>query len=160
MDESLDCEYRQTRYIVDSPSGELVLKVDELNVDVDAILIGYGVNDCAFITAWNPGLERLPRLVNEQRQRELTAEAQKRGYKVLPGRGVGTDPSWIPEESVFIIGISGQDAEELGADFGQFAIIVKHISEAVQIRYTKTAREPSEKDLLGSRISNITPPSR
>ena len=97
----------------------------------------YGANDCGLITAWNPGSQRLTRTVNEQRQRDLIAEAQKRGYKVLPGRGVGTDPDWIPEQSIFIIGISGPDAEELGADFGQLAIIVKLIGEPVQIRYTK-----------------------
>jgi hypothetical protein len=137
MDESLDTAYRGTRYIVDNPPGELVLKVDEHNVDVDAILTGYGVNDCAFITAWNPRSQRLTRLVNDQRQGELIAEAQKRGYEVLLGRGVGTDPDWIPEQSIFIIGISCADAEELGANFGQFAIIVKHIGEPVQIRYTR-----------------------
>ena len=50
MDKSLDYAYRQTRYIVDSPSGELVLKVAELNDAADGILMHYGVNDCALVT--------------------------------------------------------------------------------------------------------------
>jgi hypothetical protein len=145
MDESLDCEYRQTRYIVESPSGELVLKVEELNGAADGILKDYGVDCCAFITAWNPGSQRLTRTVNEERQRDLVAEVERRGYTFLPGKGIGTDPDWIPEQSIFIIGISVADAEELGANFGQLAIITKSIDEPVQIRYTTLAKEsPTE----------------
>lgn len=136
VDSTLDLAYRQTRYIIESPSGEFVLKVEELNPAVDSLLKDYRADSCAFITAWNPSSQRLTEPANEQRQRDLIAEVRRRGYTFLPGRGIGGDPSWPPEPSIFIIGISGTDAEDLGARFGQLAIIAKRIGEPVQLRYT------------------------
>ena len=154
MDGALDLAYRQTRYIVESPSAEFVLKVEELNAAVDSLLKDYRADSCAFITAWNPSSQRLTKTVNEQRQRDLIAEVLRRGYTLLPGRGVGADPNWIPEPSILIIGISGTEAEELGAHFGQLAIIAKRIGEPVQLRYTKLASGKSLKKQVSSHNSN------
>jgi hypothetical protein len=125
--------YRHTRYIVEAPSGELVLSVGQPNALADGLLEDFGAKSCAFITACNPGSRELTSAENEQRHRELTADVGALGYKFFSGRGVGEDPTWTPERSLFIIGIDRTEAEQLGGRFGQLAIIIKRVGEPVEL---------------------------
>lgn len=46
-----------------------------------------------------------------------------KNYVAFEGHGVGEDPNWEPELSLFIIGISEGDASKIGKKFEQNAIV-------------------------------------
>ena len=52
---------------------------------------------------------------------------------MLEGRGIGSDPDWVPEDSYLIIGIPRADAISLGYDFGQNAIVVGRIGNPAEL---------------------------
>ena len=89
-----------------------------------AALERHGAEEWAFITAWNPKSHPLSREKNDVRQAKLRRLVEKRGLTGLPGEGIGDDPAWTPEESLMVLGISEEDAIDLGRSFGQLAIVV------------------------------------
>jgi hypothetical protein len=119
--------YRSTDFIIEVPNGELTMRCEHDNEAIDELLRKLGKRNCAFITAHNPGSVKLGSLENAQRHRELLHEVKRIGYPHFPGRGVGRTSNWDPEESVFIVGISKGEAQELGRAFGQIAIVVKEL---------------------------------
>jgi Protein of unknown function (DUF3293) len=94
VDPSLIRAYRNTTYKIDAPGGSVLLRVGEANRALDAPLSRHGQKTCAFITAWNPGSQRLPLAENERRHEQLAREVVTRGYLTLPGHGVGDDGRW------------------------------------------------------------------
>jgi hypothetical protein len=54
-------------------------------------------------------------------------------YVTYEGHGVGEDPRWEPERSLFIIGISKDDASEIGKKFEQNAIVYGKIDFAPEL---------------------------
>jgi hypothetical protein len=115
--------YRETCFIIDAPTREIHLRIDQRNSEADALLKEYGVKDAAFITAWNPGSITLSTEENERRQLSMEKQIDSAGFRFLRGRGKGTDPSWTPEESVFIFGLPKKTAIALSRQFGQLAIV-------------------------------------
>jgi hypothetical protein len=115
--------YRETCFVIDAPGGEIHLRIGQHSPEADALLKKYGVAEAAFITAWNPGPVRLSHVENYQRQQSLENQIQSAGFRFLRGRGKGTDPSWIPEESIFVFGIRRELAVALANQFGQLAIV-------------------------------------
>lgn len=49
------------------------------------------------------------------------------------GNGVGEDPTWKPELSLFIIGISKDEASKIGTKFKQNAIVYGKINFAPEL---------------------------
>ncbi len=123
IDPSLILSYREAEYQVFNPA--LVLKIGELNPALDRLLLEYGNEDWAFITASNPYSNILPDGVNGARF-ALLKEAVK-SWLYFEGAGVGTDPLWKPEHSLLILGINEMDAIEIGKSFEQNAIVVGRI---------------------------------
>lgn len=73
------------------------------------------------ITAWNPGAARPTTSENEAANRELHRVLVERGYS--PVRAVGREPDGTHcEDSWAVVGMSDDDAREIGARFGQDAI--------------------------------------
>jgi hypothetical protein len=68
----------------------------------------------------------LTREENDRRQAELRQVLARHGYQILPGRGIGDDPSWEPEESVLVLGMPRKAAVRIGRQFGQLAIVAGH----------------------------------
>ena len=56
-----------------------------------------------------------------------------KNYMTFEGHGVGQDPTWEPELSLFIIGISKDDALKIGKEFEQNAIVYGLINETPQL---------------------------
>jgi hypothetical protein len=54
-------------------------------------------------------------------------------YVTIEGQGVGEDPSWAPELSLFIIGISKEEALFIGNKFEQNAIVYGVIDSAPEL---------------------------
>jgi hypothetical protein len=119
----LAAAYQATTYVVDAPDGPLSLRVGRTHADLDRLLARHGVTSWAFVTAYNPGSIRLDDTANRARQRQLEEAARALGKAVLPGRGVGDDGTWPPEESLLVLGISEPEAVSLGRRFGQAAVV-------------------------------------
>ncbi len=49
------------------------------------------------------------------------------------GHGVGQDPTWEPELSLFIIGISKDDVLEIGKKFEQNAIVYGKLNNSPEL---------------------------
>jgi hypothetical protein len=122
--------YAETSFVIDAPGGEIHLRIGQHNPRADALLKTYRVTEAAFITAWNPGPVRLSNEENDQRQHSLERQIQSAGFQFLRGRGIGTDPSWTPEESAFVPGIPRSLAVALSSQFGQLAIVWHEAGEA------------------------------
>jgi heme oxygenase len=76
-----------------------------------------------FITAENPFSQALAADENKVRQTHLREDLVNLGAVVIDGAGQGDDPSWPAEASYAAIGISREQACELGRQYQQNAII-------------------------------------
>ncbi|TGN00676.1 DUF3293 domain-containing protein [Leptospira yasudae] len=132
MDEKLRNEYLNTRYTaylreeskgadITEPSALIEILAETFNPKLDELLNRRGQIEWAFITAWNPKSLVLSLEENQRRNREL--ENRISSYSYFRGKGIGTDPSWVPEESFLILGMDMRSACDLGKEFGQNAII-------------------------------------
>ncbi len=77
----------------------------------------------AFITAENPFSQSLTASENKVRQDRLRQDLAALGAAVIDGAGQGDDPSWPAEASYAAIGISRDQACELGLNYQQNAIV-------------------------------------
>lgn len=126
MDDLINA-YNSTSYNVFNPS--ISLRIDQLNPELDDLLVKFGEINWAYVTAYNPFSELLTDEENKERHKQLKERIEK--YPFFEGEGVGTDPSWKPEQSFLILGISEANARELGKNFQQNAIVIgKHYKKA------------------------------
>jgi hypothetical protein len=116
---SLIKAYKNTKYIVFEP--DITIEIGILNQDVNELLIKHNSNEWAFVTAYNPYSRVLSNDENSVRHDEL--KELTKDYITFEGHGVGEDPTWEPERSLFIIGISKDEASEIGKKFEQNAIV-------------------------------------
>ncbi len=63
--------YRNTAFVVDSPNGEITLRVGQMSREIDNLLSTCGVTECAFVTAWNPRSVSLDVDQNSQRHADF-----------------------------------------------------------------------------------------
>lgn len=99
-----------------------VVSIEEDGVLVPAwdakLLTGAAVH---VLTAWNPGISRPGRKANDAANARLFEELVARGLK--PVRAVGADPdSEHAEESWAVVGLTDDEAREIGRRFGQVAV--------------------------------------
>lgn len=133
IDPDLLRAYKTTRFVVWAPEGEIVLRVGERNLQLEALMAKFGAVSSAFITAWNPGSAKLSIEENQIRQAALTEEVGKAGYVSFCGEGLGQDKAWAPEASVLIVGILRGDAQRLGMTFGQLAVVFAERGRPVEL---------------------------
>lgn len=60
---------------------------------------------------------------NRERNAQLRTELDELAVVVFDGLGRGPDPSWQPEESFLVLGVSRAAASELGSRWGQNAVV-------------------------------------
>jgi hypothetical protein len=121
--------YKNTKYIVFEPT--LIIEIGKLNQEIDDIIINHNSNSWAFITAYNPFSRILTNDENRLRHDEL--KELTKDYITFEGHGVGENPTWEPELSLLIIGISKDDASKIGKEFEQNAIVYGLINETPQL---------------------------
>ena len=126
---SLIESYKNTKYKVFEPS--LTIEIGKLNQYLDCLLIKHNSNVWAFITAYNPYSRILADEENKIRHDEL--KDLTRNYMSFEGHGVGEDPKWKPELSLFIIGISKDEASKIGKEFEQNAIVYGEINNSPEL---------------------------
>ena len=116
-----------TRYEAFGLGYELSLRVDQPHPELDALLLKTSRTDWAFLTAWNPRSIPTDAQQNSKANKELETklgelrDEEGRPLLILPGRGVGPDPNWPPEESFLVLGISNAQAATLCEHFNQWA---------------------------------------
>jgi hypothetical protein len=114
--EQLDA-YRRSEYAIFFP--RLVFRIGRPSAALDRLLEGRRVRTAAFLTAANPRSEPRPATQNlAALQRMKTALRQP----FLRGEGRSADRRWR-EPSLLVLGIARRDAEALGREYGQNAIV-------------------------------------
>jgi hypothetical protein len=125
----LDTAYRKTSYFADTPAGRLRIRIGEAHPVLDTLLAARGHRHWAYVTAHNPGSERLTADENRTRHARLEADVSARGYEVFPGEGVGDDGEWPAETSLLILGMARDEATALGHAYAQRAVVWGGVGE-------------------------------
>ena len=132
-DSDLWVAYKETVFLADTPLGELSIRVGTLEPKLDSLLRESGTEEWAFITAHNPRSQQLDAAENKLRHDQLKDKVAALGYPYFAGRGIGSDPAWRPEESLFILGMSRDDALEFGKTFGQNAVVCGRLGQLAEL---------------------------
>lgn len=139
--EQLEAAYLSTDYRVDdAPNGPFVIRLGELNIELEELLQVECEFTWAFVTASNPGSVAQSDEENSRRAAELQDRVRKRRWRYYLGSGVGRDGQWPAEPSLLILGIHAEDAIELAMQFGQNAIVVGAAGERARLAWIDSAR--------------------
>jgi len=124
MEKTLADSYNATTFTVDTPIGRIDIRVGKRHPKIDRLMEDVSPAAWAYITAWNPHSELLSDNQNTVAQDEMRRVIRGRGFLYYEGYGIPDNPGWSPEQSVWIAGISRTEAESIGRQFGQNAIVV------------------------------------
>lgn len=114
--------YRETHFHVDGPAP-FVLRVGEPSPPLAALHAEHGTPSSVYLTAENPASRPTDDAENAVRRAALARELGARGLRSWPGRGRHPTSGWPPEESVLVLGLGREEAREIGARFGQNAVL-------------------------------------
>jgi hypothetical protein len=113
--------YRNAEYVVFA-DPHVVMRVGEMNPQLDALIRAEGASTAAFVTAANPRGERRSDMENGVANAALQNFVAAAGYPHFWGEGRDPRGSWA-EPSFLVIGIYRANAEALGQLFEQNAIV-------------------------------------
>ena len=121
----LECSAERNEACVASPlpAGEGLRIARPLPAPLAEWFSIQNISTFAIITAWNPASKPLPEAENHLRNNNLESELKRVSRQILPGRNIGEDGDWLPEESFWSLDISPESAVRLGKLFGQNAIV-------------------------------------
>jgi hypothetical protein len=91
--------------------------------EVERLLARLAARSGTFITAWNPRSEPATPAANAVAATTLSTEIEARGWRALPHRGVGDDPTWAPEEGWLVLDLDEPSARALAEAYGQNAVV-------------------------------------
>lgn len=114
--------YRATEYRV-LGSMPCTLRIDMQCPALRALHAHFGVSCSGFLTACNPCSRRCDEAINAARQESLFRLLDTSGRTVLPGVGIDPAGDWPGEDSFLVPGLELPQAQELGRQFEQNAIV-------------------------------------
>lgn len=122
LDEALIAAYRNTEYRVFSVP-DVVFFIDRPCLALRDLFDEHAASSACFVTAYNPFSQLIYTRENEERQLKLISIVEESGWPWV--RGEGSDPTgqWPPEPSILVLQLNADEAETLGARFGQNAIV-------------------------------------
>ena len=129
----LETLYRNTTFRVEAPNGHLDIRIGDKHPRIDSVLSEHNATEWAYITAWNPGSRPTSTEQNALAQEKLIKIVQDRGFRFYLGDGIPDQEGWAPERSVWIAGISREEAVEIGRQFGQNAIVVGNLGSVAEL---------------------------
>lgn len=122
-------EYKATDYIIYNIN--IVIKIGEINKQIDNLLQKHEANTWAFITAYNPYSKILTDDENKNLHKNLINLTSN--YTTFEGEGKGQNPDWEPEKSLLILGISRDEASTIGKNLKQNAIVFGEIGGEAEL---------------------------
>jgi hypothetical protein len=135
-DRELAAAYEATNFWVeDAPDGHFCLRCGERSPDLDRLLAAHQLSEWAYVTACNPGSEPLSDGENARRTHELGEWLRGLRLVIFHGKGVGTRGDWPAEPSLLVLGLGEAKAREVGAAFGQKAIVVGRLGEPARLAW-------------------------
>lgn len=143
LSEALERAYRATRYRARTPEGLLALRIGRRSRKLDALLAQHGAEHWAFVSAANPHPQQCLAFENEARHAALARRVAAMGLPHFEGDGVSADESFA-ERSLLVLGIEHAAAAELGASFGQCAVVVGARRGAPELAWCGDARLPDD----------------
>lgn len=114
--------YKTTDFRVLEPR-EFTLRVGQHSAELQSLYVELGVKCAGYLTAWNPFSKEASELENENAHRQLLRQLSLEGFPALNALGIDPSGDWPGEESVFVPGLSLDQAKLLGSEFGQNAIV-------------------------------------
>jgi hypothetical protein len=120
---ALDAAYRATTYRVHAPERAIDVRIARGHPELDALLAAMRAETWAVVTACNPRSRPESPEVNRERHARLVEAVERTGLLHLEADGVPADDRWTPERSLFVAGLSRQQAASLGHRFEQNAIV-------------------------------------
>lgn len=119
----LGASFHNTSYIVHLGHANIPLRIGKHNPQLDVVLAQKGFHEWAWITAANPGAQKVSEKVNAARYREFLHLVFQEKLTYLTADAVPDVPGWPIEPGLLIFGISLERALEVGRKFGQLAIL-------------------------------------
>lgn len=125
--------YLRTEYRASTDNGDVVLRIGEPSMELARLFASTGKSGVAFITAENPFSQALPAEENAARQAALRSDLTALGATIYEGEGRGEDPSWPAEASFLVVGLTRDQACELGRNYQQNAVVWTEFGVATQL---------------------------
>jgi hypothetical protein len=129
--------YKRTKYLVRANDASFALCIGQQSAEMAELIQTASALGCAFITAENPFSQSLTADENKVRQDSLHEDLVGIGAAVINGEGQGEDTAWPAEASYAAIGITREQACELGVKYQQNAIVwidARGIAELILLR--------------------------
>lgn len=115
--------YKATHYRAGVGPSAFVLRIGKYSPELSQHYLASGTNSALFITAFNPFGEEQGNEANETAHAKLGEVLRARVADVTEGAGADPTEKWKPEMSYLALGISAEDARELGRRFKQDAVV-------------------------------------
>ena len=129
--------YRATTYRVFFPDAVCDLRLDQTSEKLRQFLDNSGVLTFAILTAYNPASSKFDDASNERLQTEIEQVFKREKRLVFPGENRADDEIWPIEKSCCVLGLSLLDACELGARYGQNAIVFGGVDAIPRLYWIK-----------------------
>ena len=129
--------YRATTYRVFFPDAVCDLRLDQTSEKLRQFLDNSGVLTFAILTAYNPASLKMHDANNERLQSEIELWLRQANYLVFSGENQADDEVWPIEKSCCVLGLSLLDACELGARYGQNAIVFGGVDAIPRLYWIK-----------------------
>ena len=121
--DELVAAYRAAEYRVTSDDQAFVLQIGQRSDELARKFELIGKAGATFITAENPFSQAASAEENATNHASLYQDLASTGAVIMEGAGQGEDPAWPAEASYLAIGISCEQACELGRKYQQNAIV-------------------------------------
>ena len=128
--------YVQTDFAL-AGETELVFNVGRASPALDVAMIWRGLERAAFLTAYNPFSRDVGEAQNRKAQEALLCDLERMGLDWIVGEGRDPSGEWPGEPSVLVLGITREQALELGRSYEQNALVwceVGRPSELILLR--------------------------
>ena len=114
--------YQKANYLVTTPGCEIQFKINQVNKELATLIESHGVDGASLITACNPYGQAVSIIENVKANQSLEQAIQSTGLPYFLGQGSDPKGEW-KEDSYLVMGISLEEAKELGALYQQNAIV-------------------------------------
>ncbi len=119
---ALIAAYEATEYRVRAPRA-FTLRVGQWSAELSEVYAAQKVASAGFLTACNPFSRAASEEDNRRAQQDLVHRLAGLGLVTMPAIGVDPSGDWPGEESVFVPGLTLDQACALGNEFGQNAVL-------------------------------------